>query len=312
MEYFYSILYPEANPNLARARLLRIAIYALIIDAAVNTLVFLFLSIRFFKSASSGRNSILAFAIARSVYLTLLLGTWLFLRFRITWTERRVVLSARVVRKWISRLPGSITRRVRDLFTSRKFNARNHHQHFDNLHHSETAYNPTPPFLDNGCAQEMPGTECDAPFSLGDSLTEEGGIPSLQGLPAAQLHTSDDNGSPSRNSHSRSTGTSSQSEYQQARVNFPFEDTNYEYSEIDISADGLKILLEDSCEDPDRESGDKEEVNYRPGAARYVQYSVADAQHDEGVRSVVVEQARRHPARHLAASRDLLRHRTQL
>ncbi|KAI0535610.1 hypothetical protein GGR58DRAFT_515208 [Xylaria digitata] len=284
--------------------------------ATVNTFVFLFFSTRSSIPASSGRNPIIVFAIARSVFLTLLLGAWLFLIIRIRLSERGIVLSVRVMRKQISRLSSSITRRVRDLFILINISTRNRRQNFDNLYHSETAYNSTMTLPNHECVQEMPDTECDTPFGPESNPTTEKKIPSPQNFPATQSRTSDDDNSPPHSSHSGLAEMPSQSGYQEATLDLSFEDTDYKYSEIRISADDLKILLEtgtlrDTFEDRDRKSGEKDEVGYGPGI-RPVQYSVANvqAQHDGGVRSAIIEQARRYPARHLATSRELLRLRT--
>ncbi|KAI3343638.1 hypothetical protein F4824DRAFT_15506 [Ustulina deusta] len=311
MDFFHSTLHPEADPDLARARAQTIATSILIIDAAVNTLALLFFS---FRPCSSSRNPILAFAIARSVYLMLFLGAWLYLRLRIISIERRVVRHPDAVRQWICRLPGYVSLRLRGVFMSRKSQARNY---FDDFLHSETAYRPTLMLQDRQCALETPDKECDVPAARADCPTGEDQVPSSRDFPATQVHTLNESGRPSRSGHSSSIGRSPQSKDQQAAGSFPFQDTKYANSE-ELSAGDVETLdgagtLKDPFQDHDTElegEEEEEEVHYRPGADRYVQYSIADAHHDEAVRSAIVEQARRHPARHLATSRELLYRRT--
>ncbi|KAF2965003.1 hypothetical protein GQX73_g8568 [Xylaria multiplex] len=164
------------------------------------------------------------------------------------------------------------------------------------------------------CAQEIPDTQFDAPFGLKRSPTTGEKIPSPQNFLVTQSHTCDNDNSPPHSSHSGLTELPSQSETQVATLDTSFDDTDYKYTEIQISADALKRLLEtrtlgDPFEDRDGKSADKDDAGYGPGI-RPVKQSVANVQHDEGARSAIIEQARRNPAHHLVISRELLRLRT--
>ncbi|KAI1419345.1 hypothetical protein F5Y12DRAFT_794047 [Xylaria sp. FL1777] len=313
MGFLHPILHPQRHPGLARARLQIIAIYFLMIDAIVNTIVLCF-SFRSSDRNSSSRNSIQAFAIARSVYLTLFLAAWFSLRLRITWIERRAILRASAMRNWVRRLPSFVSQRLRGMFTSKWSNARSH---IDEVHHLGTAYQPTSTFTNYQCELGTPDEKCHVPTGRADCPAEKDRLPSAQSFQVTQVHMSNDNNLPLQSTHSRLSSGPSQSKDQQAARRFPILDTDYVYSEIELSAGDEERLvgtetLKDPFEDHYRELGEeekekkKEKVHYGPGAGHYVQYSAVDAQHDEDVRAAIVEQARRHPARHLATSRELL------
>ncbi|KAI0416626.1 hypothetical protein F5X98DRAFT_387829 [Xylaria grammica] len=103
-------------------------------------------------------------------------------------------------------------------------------------------------------------------------------MPLPQELPAAQLHTSNDDDGLSHIGRQSLIGISSQSKNHQTVVDLPAEDTNYLGGR----------------------PGDKEDMSHRPNATRGVRHSVVNAQHDESVRPSIFEQARPYPARHLA------------
>ncbi|KAI0405404.1 hypothetical protein F4802DRAFT_562992 [Xylaria palmicola] len=297
MDFRHSICHPEANPHLARARLRTIATYVLIADATVNTLALLLISIQLYES---GHDSGLAFTVARFTCLALLLAAWLLLWLRIIWRERRITTMAGAPRERTSRLLRSISRRIYNLLFPKKSSARKNLYNLDSLRRTETAYQPAPTLPNE------PARESSAQVDRANSSTNKNQHPTPQHFTSMPAHMSEGNGP------------------QQPEGKFPFEDTDNDDDDdddgdssiisIDLGAGDVRQLLdtgslEGALKNLMGKLAGNEGARLQSGAAHDVRSSISDAGPCEGGRAAVIEQARQHPALHLAASREMLNRR---
>ncbi|KAK5631822.1 hypothetical protein RRF57_007536 [Xylaria bambusicola] len=232
-----------------------------------------------------------------------------------------IKLHASAMKKWISRVPNKLCRGLRTVMKLGKSKDRNYRQLFDSSETTETTgtgyYRPSN--LSNRQRQhESASYEDDTPAEREDRSTLEDNPLLPQNHQMAVDHTSKEDKHLVRIVDSNSTETQSQSEYQHMANTLPFPDEDEMCAEIDSLIDDMKRSFEiETLEDPfgDNEMSDwewewpeeeEENMQHGPDTDRYINYSADDAKYDMDLKMAIIEQARRFPAHHLAASRDAL------